>query len=119
MLDIPAVEAILGQGGRETSKLRAALETHQPRLARTKSRLEAGARGAVRTEGIQLPEINAKVDGWEVDALWRDARLAVELDGYGNHHTPAQLRRDRRKEMALRAAGLTPVRYSEEQLTDT
>jgi very-short-patch-repair endonuclease len=43
--------------------------------------------------------------------------MAVELDGYGNHHTPAQLRRDRRKEMALRQAGLTPIRYSEDQLT--
>jgi very-short-patch-repair endonuclease len=42
----------------------------------------------------------------------------VELDGYGNHHTPAQLRRDRRKEIALRQAGLNVVRYSEEQPDD-
>lgn len=42
----------------------------------------------------------------------------MELDGYGNHHTPAQLRRDRRKEMALRQAGVKPLRYSEEQLLE-
>ena len=46
----------------------------------------------------------------------RRQRIAVELDGYGNHHTRAQLKRDRRKELALRNAGLTPVRYAEEQL---
>ena len=48
-----------------------------------------------------MPEINRVVAGWEVDALWRDTKIAVELDGHGNHHTPAQRRRDRRKEMAL------------------
>ena len=66
--------------------------------------------------GFPLPELNQYVAGWEIDALWRDKQIAVELDGYGNHHTPAQLRRDRRKELELRAAGYTPARYSEEQL---
>ncbi len=68
--------------------------------------------------GLPLPEINVRIPGWEVDALWRDAKLAVELDGYGNHHTRAQLIRDRQKEMALRRVGLTPVRYSEDQLKE-
>ena len=108
---------MLERGRRGTAKLRAALERHQPKLARTKSDLEVLLCELCERHNISLPEVNVDVNGWLVDALWPDARLAVELDGYGNHHTPAQLKRDRRKEFDLRAAGLTPVRYSEEQLT--
>jgi very-short-patch-repair endonuclease len=59
-----------------------------------------------------------RVAGWEVDALFRAQRVAVELDGYRNHRSPVQIERDRRKELALRKAGLVPVRYSPEQLYD-
>jgi very-short-patch-repair endonuclease len=82
----------------------------------TKSQLEVMIVEICEDEGITLPEMNAYVAGWKVDAYWPEARFAVELDGYGNHHTPAQLRRDRQKEMALRTAGITPVRYSGDQL---
>jgi very-short-patch-repair endonuclease len=56
--------------------------------------------------------------GWTVDALWRAEGLVVELDGYGNHHTRAQVERDRRKELCLRGAGLMVARYSEGQIED-
>jgi predicted transcriptional regulator of viral defense system len=115
-LDIPAIQSRLGPGRPGSAKLRLALERHQPKLARTKSRLEAMFFEICEDAGFELPELNQYVGAWEVDALWRDKRIAVELDGYGNHHSPAQLRRDRRKEMDLRVAGYTPARYSEEQL---
>jgi predicted transcriptional regulator of viral defense system len=117
-LDLQEVEAVMKRGCRGAAKLRKALEQHQPSLALTKSRLERMLIGICERDRIPLPELNVKIGEWEVDALWRKAKLAVELDGYGNHHTPAQLRRDRRKEMYLRGRGLTPVRYSEEQLTN-
>ena len=117
-LDLRAVEAALRRGSRGAARLRAAIAVHQPSLALTKSRLERMLLTICEEEELPLPEFNVMVDGWQVDALWRKARLAVELDGYGNHHTPAQLRRDRRKEMDLRARRLTPIRYSEEQLIE-
>ena len=49
--------------------------------------------------------------------LWRREQVVVELDGYGNHRSPAPMKRDRRKELALREAGFRPLRYSAEQLT--
>ncbi len=118
LLDLEEVGAVLKRGARGSARLRHALQRHQPRLAQTKSRLERMLLAICEKEGFPLPEINVWVAGWQVDALWRDARLAAELDGYGNHHTRAQLSRDRRKEMALRQAGLTPVRYSEDQLIE-
>jgi very-short-patch-repair endonuclease len=116
-LDIEAIDALL-QSKRRTgaAKLRKALERHRPQLAHTKSRLERMFFEICEYAGFDLPELNVYVAGWEVDALWREERIAVELDGHGNHHTLAQQRRDRRKELELRRAGLTVVRYTEEQL---
>jgi predicted transcriptional regulator of viral defense system len=115
-LNIEAIEAVLGRGRPGGAQLRLALADHQPSLARTKSGLEIAFLELCESAGIPLPEVNVWVAGWEVDALFRDERIAVELDGYGNHRSPAQIKRDRRKELALRTAGFLPVRYSDEQL---
>jgi NAD(P)H-dependent FMN reductase len=116
LLDLAAVEAAARRGRRGSARLRKALAEHQPALARTKSRLERGFLELCQSAGIPLPGVNEWVAGWEVDALFHEARIAVELDGYGNHRSRAQIKRDRLKEMALRGAGYTPVRYFEEQV---
>jgi predicted transcriptional regulator of viral defense system len=116
-LDLSAIEAELNRGRAGTAKLRHALQEHQPRLARTKSKLEVDFLELCESARLPLPEVNVRVAGWEVDALWRAQRIAVELDGYGNHRSPAQVKRDRRKELALRGAGFTPLRYGDEQLS--
>lgn len=118
LLDVEAIDAALGRGRAGSAKLRAALAEHQPRLARTKSGLEVAFIELCESAGIPLPEVNQRIAGWEVDALFREQRIAVELDGVGNHRTPAQITRDRRKELALRKAGLQTVRYSGEQLDE-
>lgn len=116
LLDLAEVQALMGRGRPGSAKLRKALRRHQPQLARTRSPLEDTFLGLCENAGIALPEINAIVQGWTVDALWRDERFVVELDGYGNHHTRAQVDRDRRKELCLRGAGLMVARYSEDQI---
>jgi very-short-patch-repair endonuclease len=118
VLDVGAVEQALGRGTRGATKLRAALKRHQPRLALTKSQLEVMLIEICEEERIPLPKTNHKLAGWEADAYWPEAKLVVELDGHGNHHTPAQRKRDRKKEMALRAIGLTVIRYEEDQLKE-
>ncbi len=40
-----------------------------------------------------------------------EAGVVVELDGAGNHSSPAQVRRDRANELTVRAHGLIVVRY--------
>lgn len=117
LLNLQAIEAVLGRGRPGSAQLRAALAEHQPALARSKSGLEVTFFELCESRGMPLPELNVRVAGWEVDALFREQRVAVELDGYGNHRSPAQVKRDRRKELALRQAGLKPVRYSDELLT--
>jgi very-short-patch-repair endonuclease len=53
-----------------------------------------------------------------VDALWRSERLAVELDGYEGHRSRGQTERDRRRDLQLRMAGFTAIRYTWRQIND-
>ena len=115
-LNVPAVTGAIRPGRPGSSALRKALADHQPRLAYTRSRLERAWIEICERAGFPIPEMNVRIAGWPVDAVWRDIRLVVELDGYGNHHTPAQLKRDRRKELDVRAARFDLIRYSAEQV---
>ncbi len=110
---------MLGHGRSGSAKLRTALSRHQPRLAYARSRPERAFLELCEAGNLPLPEVNVRVAGWKVDFLWRRNGVAVEIDGHGNHHTPAQRDRDRRKELALRRAGLVVNRYSQEQVEIT
>lgn len=115
-LNVTAIEAELRRGSRGSRKLRLAFLDHQPELARANSGLEVVFFELCESHGLPLPELNARIAGWDVDALFREHRVAVELDAPPNHSRPAQVRRDRRKELALRAAQLFILRYSDDQV---
>jgi hypothetical protein len=115
-LNVAAIEAGLGCGRAGSRKVWTALREHQPQLAKARSGIEVRLFELCEADGLPLPELNAEVAGWEVDALWRRERVAVELDGPGNHRSPAQIRRDRRKEFELRAARFIVLRYSDDQV---
>jgi very-short-patch-repair endonuclease len=101
-------------GGRA---LRKALDHHLPELATTDSELEVQYLLLVELAGLPLPETNAHVEGLKVDALFRGQRLIVELDGHATHANPPANENDRRRELILRRAGYTVVRYTWEQVT--
>ena len=117
LLVVEEVAAVCGPGRLGAGRLRAALERHEPRIALTRSELERRFLNECEAAGIALPEVNAVVEGWTVDALWRRERVVVELDGRDNHSSPGQIERDRRKELQLRAAGYVVVRYTWAQVT--
>jgi hypothetical protein len=117
LLDPPDIEAILGRGRPGSAKLRRALDRHLPQLARTRSELERLFLPLCERGDIPIPEVNVTVADVLVDAVWRDARVVVELDGYRGHRTRAQIEKDRRNDLRLRAAGYTVLRYTWEQVT--
>jgi very-short-patch-repair endonuclease len=117
MLDLDELPGTLGRGRRGSAALRRALGRHIPQLARTRSELERRFLELCERHGIRLPEVNAKVAGFTVDALWREARVVVELDGRIAHDSPSRSEADRRRELALRAAGYTLHRYTWHQVT--
>lgn len=83
-----------------------------PALARavlgpfTRSELERRLLDLLRANGITLPRCNVPLHGFEVDALWDDARLVVELDGKATHGVTAALARDAERDRRLREAGM-------------
>ncbi len=68
--------------------------------------------------GITRPEINIIIEGYEVDAAWREARLIVELDGFATHGTRHAFERDRLRDRRLQAAGWRVIRLTWEQLAE-
>ena len=63
--------------------------------------------------------MNARIAGYEVDALFREQRVIVELDGYEFHGTRQAFEKDRERDAATLAAGSGTVRITWERLTET
>jgi very-short-patch-repair endonuclease len=105
--------------GRRTRALRAALArlaTADPDI--TRSALEERFLALVARARLPRPRLNARVAGFEVDALWAQQRLVVELDGAAVHLTPRAFEEDRARDVALQVAGLRVGRFTWRQVAD-
>jgi len=71
----------------------------------------------IQGAGLPVPEVQVWIEGFRVDALFRDQKLVVELDGHATHANPTANETDRRRELTLRRAGFRVVRYTWEQVT--
>jgi len=89
-------------------------------LGVTRSALEDRFLMLIRQAGLAMPELNAALDlrdRWiEVDCLWRDQRLIVELDGRAVHGTSFAFDADRERDRALQAMDWTVIRITWRQL---
>jgi hypothetical protein len=118
-LDLPALTAICGRGRTGSTLLLQAIAMHDPRFGETNSPLEDD--WLVYCEEYDVPKpdhIGIWLHGIEVDAYYETQRLAIQLDGGGNHHSAAQMRRDHRDDMTLRSQQIAVNRYSRDLLRD-
>lgn len=69
-----------------------------------------------RDAGLPLPQTGCRVNGYKVDFYWPDLGLVVETDGLRYHRTPTQQARDRQRDQAHAAAGLTTLRFTHAQV---
>jgi hypothetical protein len=99
-----------------SAALRLALAARSAGATVTRSELEELFIELLDRHGIRRPELNVLLyvttPALEVDCLWPDARLVVELDGHGSHGTPAAFERDRERDRLLQAAGYTVIRVT-------
>ena len=88
----------------------------------TRSELEARFRVVIADAGLPAPAMNCVLDLGgaviEADAVWHEARLIVELDGYAYHRTAAAFERDRERDRIAVAAGWRVIRITWKQLAD-
>jgi very-short-patch-repair endonuclease len=62
--------------------------------------------------------VNAVVDRFEVDFLWRDRRLIVETDGWQSHGGRIAFEDDRARDVELRLLGYEVVRFTYRQVME-
>lgn len=120
--DSGAVAAFLDRRPRRrgAALLRRLLAEGVADLGRHRSELEVGFTELCREHGISLPESNARVEvggrTFEVDCVWRDLRVAIELDGRQAHDTPERFESDRVRDLRLQGVGWRVGRITWAQL---
>jgi len=132
--DTPRMERAMNEADRlglvRTHDLRKALDQHpgEPGVARlraiidratfryTRSELERAFLPLVRKAGLPTPRTSVYVNKYEVDFHFPDLGLVIETDGLTYHRTPAEQRKDRERDQAHTAAGLTQLRFSHGQI---
>ncbi|HEX5990530.1 MAG TPA: type IV toxin-antitoxin system AbiEi family antitoxin domain-containing protein [Solirubrobacterales bacterium] len=107
-----ALDERIGEPG--VAQLRRILDRRTFRL--TKEELERRFLPLARKAGLPVPLTGQWVNGFEVDFHWPDLGLVVETDGLRYHRTPAEQARDRLRDQAHTAAGLTQLRFTHEQV---
>ena len=112
----PELRAALDQrtGEPGVARLRHILDRRTFRL--TKDELERRFLPLAARAGLPVPLTGRWVNEFEVDFYWPDLGLVVETDGLRYHRTPAEQARDRLRDQAHTAAGLTQLRFTHEQV---
>ena len=84
--------------------------------ALTRSEAEARLLDMMRTALLPSPRTNARVGRYELDFLWGEAGLAIEVDGYAFHASRDRFEGDRIRDADLAALGILVIRVTWRQI---
>jgi very-short-patch-repair endonuclease len=82
----------------------------------TRSEAEERFLALIRRAGLPHPLVNTRHLGYEIDFLWPEEDVAVEIDGFAFHSTRDRFEDDRERDRRLRAGGITVIRITWRQL---
>lgn len=82
----------------------------------TRSEAEARLLDMMRTAHLPPPRTNAQVGRYELDFLWGEAGLAIEVDGYAFHASRDRFEGDRVRDADLAALGILVIRVTWRQI---
>jgi hypothetical protein len=118
LTDYPALAAIARAhaGHHGATKLQRALQTHYAGATLTNSDLEVRFLELCRSRGLPMPLVNADLAGKQVDFLFTDARLVVEVDSWRYHKTRHAFENDRARDVITTRAGYRTLRFTDRQL---
>lgn len=117
LFDLNAVNQLCDRspGRRGVPRLRGLL-VEQFEAPATRSDLERDFLDVCRQAGLPRPAINVDVAGFEVDCVWPDRRLVVELDSRTFHERRSAFEADRIRDAALQVAGYRVIRVTHRRL---
>jgi very-short-patch-repair endonuclease len=72
----------------------------------------------IREAGLPVPLTNRQLHGFQVDAVWPDHKLVVEVDGWPFHRDRDAFENDRLRDATLVAHGYRVIRFTARQLRD-
>ena len=81
-----------------------------------RSELEERFQDFLLRAGLPLPQTNVAIEGYEVDCVWPEQRVIVELDGHATHAPAHAFELDRARDRRLEAAGWRVIRITWRQL---
>ncbi len=87
-------------------------EHHRLGAQLSRSEVESALHGIASQAGLPVPMLNRVVAGDEVDALWPDARLGIEIDSWEFHRDRRSFVADRAKLRRLSLQGFVVLPYA-------
>lgn len=120
-----SVSDLLGRyPGRKGSVLLAGLANRKALpLGITRNDLEEAFLALIDRFGLPRPRMNVHValrgKFYEIDCLWGEQRVAIELDGGGAHGSTRAFQKDRERDRILLAEGYRTARITWAQIQDT
>lgn len=125
VLNIPRIDAILDgpprRGARMLLSLLEPWRRYKPGI-RLRSRMEAKLLPLLTRFALPIPECNATLrfagEVFEVDFLWRRAKVIVETDGGKHHDNPMAGKRDSHRNRVFARSGYFIPRFGWEDLRD-
>jgi very-short-patch-repair endonuclease len=114
-LDLSSVQPFPGRRG--AGLLASVLNEHAPGTTRTRSDFEEVLLALCREYGLPEPLVNQRIEGYEVDFVWPDARVIVETDSWSAHGRRSTFESDRLRDAALQVAGWRVIRITWRRVT--
>jgi hypothetical protein len=120
VLDLRDVRRVLdgARGHRGAGPLRALVGDATGPVPLIRSEVEARFLDLVRAEGLPLPAMNVPFGKYELDAVWLDRKVVVEIDHYATHGHRRAFEGDRVRDIELQIAGFRVGRVTDEQIAD-
>jgi very-short-patch-repair endonuclease len=86
---------------------------NRSRSTKTDSLPEARLLALIRAAGLPEPKLQAHLLGYRLDFYSPELKLAVEVDAYGTHGSPARFEADRRRDARLLTeTGIIVLRFT-------
>jgi very-short-patch-repair endonuclease len=102
ILTLSQVRDVLARAGQHSGRGRLArVAANHTRSTRTESPPEEALLSWIRAAGLPEPELQTHMLGYRLDLFWPELKLAVEVDAYGTHGSPARFEADRRRDARL------------------